>query len=60
MAQELQKSQLPAEENKTLILNSGHLKAYQILDVHTGEVISKYKYLEGHPKQYRFDAKEGV
>ncbi|WP_229369635.1 hypothetical protein [Fibrivirga algicola] len=26
----------------------------------TGEVISKYKYLEGHPRQYRFDAKEGV
>jgi hypothetical protein len=21
--------------------------------------MSKYKYLEGHPKQYRFDAKEG-
>ncbi|NEU70607.1 hypothetical protein GK091_27325 [Spirosoma agri] len=26
----------------------------------TGEVINKYKYLEGHPRQYRFDAKEGV
>jgi hypothetical protein len=23
-------------------------------------VVSKYKYLEGHPRQYRFDAKEGV
>lgn len=59
MAQELQNSQLPADESKTLVLNSGHLKSYQSLDVHTGEVISKYKYLEGHPKQYRFDAKEG-
>ena len=31
----------------------------------TGEVVSigvtrRYKYLEGHPRQYRFDAKEGV
>jgi len=26
----------------------------------TGEVTAKYKYLEGHPRQYRFDAKEGV
>ena len=26
----------------------------------TGEVVNKYKYLEGHPRQYRFDAKEGV
>lgn len=25
----------------------------------TGEVVSKYKYLEGHSRQYRFDAKEG-
>ena len=25
-----------------------------------GEVVPAYKYLEGHPKQYRFDAKEGI
>ncbi|MCY7359518.1 MAG: hypothetical protein LH609_19090 [Rudanella sp.] len=25
-----------------------------------GEVVNRYKYLEGHPRQYRFDAKEGV
>jgi hypothetical protein len=35
------------------------LKPYQKLSV-DGEIVSKYKYLEGHPRQYRFDAKEGV
>lgn len=29
----------------------------QLLD---GETSRQYKYLEGHPRQYRFDAKEGV
>lgn len=36
------------------------LKPYQTIRESTGEVINKYKYLEGHPRQYRFDAKEGV
>lgn len=36
------------------------LKAYQKINEVTGEVTAKYKYLEGHPRQYRFDAKEGV
>lgn len=36
------------------------LKPYQKLNELTGEVVSRYKYLEGHPRQYRFDAKEGV
>lgn len=36
------------------------LKPYQTIKESTGEVINKYKYLEGHPRQYRFDAKEGV
>jgi hypothetical protein len=35
------------------------LKSYQLLDENTGEIQSRYKYLEGHPKSYRFDAKEG-
>jgi hypothetical protein len=35
------------------------LKSYQTIDPASGEIMSKYKYLEGHPKQYRFDAKEG-
>ncbi|AUD05338.1 hypothetical protein [Spirosoma pollinicola] len=39
---------------------SSSLKPYQKLNEQTGEVINKYKYLEGHPRQYRFDAKEGV
>ena len=36
------------------------LLPYQNFNEQTGEVASKYKYLEGHPRQYRFDAKEGV
>lgn len=41
------------------------LKPYQKVHELTGEVVSngaarRYKYLEGHPRQYRFDAKEGV
>ncbi len=36
------------------------LKPYQKVHELTGEIVSKYKYLEGHPRQYRFDAKEGV
>ncbi len=35
------------------------LKPYQTVEDSTGEVVSKYKYLEGHPRQYRFDAKQG-
>jgi hypothetical protein len=36
------------------------LKSYQYFDFEKGEVVCPYKYLEGHPKQYRFDAKEGL
>ncbi|MBO0936447.1 hypothetical protein J2I47_07795 [Fibrella sp. HMF5335] len=36
------------------------IKAWERVHPLTGEVVSKYKYLEGHPRQYRFDAKEGV
>ena len=36
------------------------LNPYQNVHELTGEVVNKYKYLEGHPRQYRFDAKEGV
>ncbi|WP_338872993.1 hypothetical protein WBJ53_29380 [Spirosoma sp. SC4-14] len=40
-------------------------KPYEKIHELTGEVVSsgaarRYKYLEGHPRQYRFDAKEGV
>ena len=41
-------------------INAPALKPYQTTNESTGEVVSKYKYLEGHPRQYRFDAKEGV
>jgi hypothetical protein len=36
------------------------LKPYQMVQESTGAILNKYKYLEGHPRQYRFDAKEGV
>ena len=42
------------------IQNVEALKPYQKFHEGTGEVVSRYKYLEGHPRQYRFDAKEGV
>ncbi|MCK8495534.1 hypothetical protein [Spirosoma oryzicola] len=32
---------------------------FQIVDTETGEVVDKYLYIPGNPKQYRFDAKEG-
>lgn len=33
---------------------------FQAIDAETGEVLAKYLYIEGQPKQYRFDAKEGA
>jgi len=36
------------------------LKPYQFIRESDGNVANKYKYLEGHPRQYRFDAKEGL
>lgn len=40
--------------------NLQSLNVSQQVNELTGEVTSKYKYLEGHPRQYRFEAKEGV
>ena len=50
------------QKNNTTETNQSGLalKPYQKIHELTGEVVSKYKYLEGHPRQYRFDAKEGV
>ena len=48
------KSQLSTIQSETA------LKPYQKIHELTGEVANRYKYLEGHPRQYRFDAKEGV
>ena len=36
------------------------IKSWQTIDPVHGDLISRYKYLEGHPKNYRFNAKEGV
>ncbi|GAA4448845.1 hypothetical protein GCM10023189_07330 [Nibrella saemangeumensis] len=50
------------QKNNTTETNQSGLmlKPYQKIHEVTGEVVNKYKYLEGHPRQYRFDAKEGV
>lgn len=32
---------------------------FQTLDTESGEIQDKYLYIDGNPKQYRFDAKEG-
>lgn len=32
---------------------------FQTLDTDSGEIVDKYLYIDGNPKQYRFDAKEG-
>ncbi|GAA4463002.1 hypothetical protein GCM10023189_40460 [Nibrella saemangeumensis] len=37
-----------------------NLYPWQYVDEGSGEELSRFKYLEGHPRQYRFDAKEGV
>ena len=44
----------------TTMPSSPQMKSYQKLHPLTNEVVGKYKLLEGHPKQYRFDAKEGM
>ena len=36
------------------------LGRFETVDTESGEIVAKYLYIEGHPKQYRFDAKEGV
>ncbi len=45
--------------------NSLEVKPYQPVNETSDEVVgdqtgSRFKYLEGHPRQYRFDAKEGL
>jgi hypothetical protein len=46
--------------NSSLADENMNLKLYQRVEESTGEIHCKFKYLEGHPRQYRFDAKEGV
>ncbi len=35
------------------------IKSWQTIDQQNGDIISRYRYLEGHPRNYRFDAKGG-
>jgi hypothetical protein len=59
MTSSVQHSENPVDGVKSMTVSSFNLKSYQVIHPETGEIQSKYKYLEGHPKQYRFDAKEG-
>ena len=58
MAKQSTTAQVSTEETSQTAQST--LKPYQTIRESSGEVINKYKYLEGHPRQYRFDAKEGV
>lgn len=51
-------SENPADASP--IVAPADLKPYQRVDPKTGLVGSIFKYLEGHPRQYRFDAKKGI
>ncbi len=53
----MKKDNIEPQEN--LVASNG-LKPYEVVSSISGEVVDKFKYLEGRPKQYRFDAKEGV
>lgn len=44
----------------TTNLNETNTRLYMVADESTGEMKNPFLYLEGHPRQYRFDAKEGV
>lgn len=48
-----------AKQAQSTAVNDSPVKAYQQLDPETGEVKSKYKYLAGRPKQYRFNGQTG-
>lgn len=50
-------SQAPKPEQIALIES---LKPYQRIHEVSGTVVDTFKYLEGHPRQYRFDGKAGV
>ncbi len=47
------------KQAQSTVVNDSLVKAYQHLDSETGEVKSKYKYLAGRPKQYRFNGQTG-
>lgn len=49
-----------AKTTATAETTKNGLLPYQKVHELTGEVVDKFKYLEGHPRQYRFEAKEGV
>lgn len=48
------------QPNIPVIVASQNVSPFQILDEETGEILDKYLYIEGAPRTYRFDAKEGV
>ena len=48
------------QSNTPALVAAQNIGPFQILDEETGEIRDKYLYLEGAPRTYRFDAKEGV
>lgn len=44
---------------ESLLAAGSPVGRFQTLDTDTGEIVDKYLYIDGNPKQYRFDAKEG-
>ncbi len=50
-----------AETNQNDLVLKAYQKNYEAgQGLVMGDVTARYRYLEGHPRQYRFDAKEGV
>lgn len=48
------------QPNTSILIAAQNIGPFQILDEETGEICDKYLYIEGAPRTYRFDAKEGV
>lgn len=48
------------QSNTSILIAAQNIGSFQILDEETGEILDKYLYIEGAPRPYRFDAKEGV
>ena len=45
--------------SKTATTANDLVRLYQVANGETGEITSKYKYLPGSPKNYRFDGRTG-
>lgn len=48
------------QPNTSSLVTAQNLGPFKILDEESGEIRDQYLYIEGAPRSYRFDAKEGV